>query len=355
MTLAVVLSDLHNIFALISKETTNLSLAFAPPKEHWDAIHATAKKLNDLASKLLFGLGLLRQKTTGEGITEHVLAKQWRMASVTVLECLKELSDVCVRIYTALGDKAIKADQRKHILTNTSHVWKSVERTETLPKDERSAFVIAMKSTITTFDDALEEVEELSKREAKGKGRAVNQDESEEEQEDEKTNADDKDEDDDDFDFDDFEDDDTPISQEELDIVQAAYQYMKLVKALLRKIATLQGEAIQYGRLCESTERIASLQDELASALHPPQDIGDVRSEAKRYRQVVSEVLESLLEDPSAEEVAKGVENLSIKLESAASGTPKEAEMQRWFKACHGHLDKASSALLLLCEDGPER
>lgn len=274
---------------------------------------------------------------------------------MTVLECLKELSDVCVRTYTALGDKAIKADQRKQILTNTSHVWKSVERTENLPKDERSAFVIAMKSTITTFDDALEEVEELSKREAKGKGRAVNQDESEEEQEDGKADGEDKDEDDDDFDFDDFEDDDTPISQEELDIVQAAYQYMKLVKALLRKIATLQGEGIQYGRLCESAERIASLQDELASALHPPQDIGDVRSEAKRYCGVVSQLLESLLKDTSAEEVASEVEKLSIKPESSVNGTLREIETQRWFKACHEHLDKASSALLLLCEDRPER
>ncbi|KAK9893810.1 hypothetical protein P389DRAFT_108843 [Cystobasidium minutum MCA 4210] len=273
------------------------------------------------------------------------------MASITVLECLRELSDVCVKTYAALGDKTIKADQRKVILTHTSHVWKSVERTEKLPKHERSAFVIAMKSTITTFEDALEEVEELSKREAKGKGRAVNQDEPEEEAEDET----DDDDDEDDFDFDDFEDDEH-ISQEELAAVKAAYQYMKLVKALLRKIATLQGETKRYGRICDNAERIASLQDDLASALHPSQSTADIRSETKRYQQAVSELLQLVSSKTSeADNLAQDMEKVKLNGSADSEVSEKETDNQKWFKACQGHLEKASSALLLLCEDGPER
>lgn len=348
----VILSDLHSLFALISKETTNLSLAFAPPKEHWDAVEATAKKLNDLSSKTLYGISLLRQVTADEGITEHVLAKQWRMATITVLERLKELSNACVRIYTALGDHVIKSDQRKQILTNTSLVWKAVERTEALPADERSAFVTALKSTIATFDDALEEVEELSKREAKGKGKAENQDQEEDEEE---AESEPDDEDGDGFDFDDFDDNDTPISEEELRRVQAAFQYMKLVKALLRKIATLQDESIPYGRICELGDRIASLQDELASALHPSQDVAEVRQEAKKYQQDVLELFAVIPHASANRDLADDMQKLKVDGDARTASTGKDEESRKWYTACQEHLDKASTALLALCEDGPER
>lgn len=346
-TLSAILSDLHNLFALISKETTNLSLAFAPPKEHWDAVDGTAKKLNDLSSKVVYGLRLLRGQTTSEDVLEHILAKQWRLASITTFECLMELSNSCITIYTALGHKPIQATQRKRILTNTSLVWKAVERTEKLPNDERSAFVISWKETLETFEDALEEVEELSQREAKGKEKAENQDE-------EAAEETGHGEEEDDFDFDDL-DDDTPISEEELRVVQSVYQYMKLVKALLRNISTLQGESLPFGRIAEFGNRIASCQDELASAIQPPQDTASIRAETRNYSENINSLIKLVMESLSEHSLAKSLERASLTEQKHATPIASPTDSEKWFTMCKQHLDKASLAILALCEDGPER
>lgn len=342
---SAILSDLHSLFTLLSKETTNLSLAFAPPKEHWDAVDATAKKLNDLSSKIVYGLSVLRQQSTTEDVTEHILAKQWRLASITVFERLMELSNACFSIYNSLGNETIASTQRKQILTNTSLVWKAVERTEKLPKDDRTAFVIAWKETMDTFQDALEEIEALSRKEAKGKARAENQDE---------VSDDDEDGDEDDFDFDDLEDD-GPISEEELKIVQAAYQYMKLVKALLRKTGTVQDDYIPYGRLAEFGNRIASSQDELASALHPPQEVSVIRNELQTYCGVTSILIESVMDAQPATDLAKKLETASLEEGSNSGAARSPSDTEKWFSLCQQHLQKASSTVLALCEDGPER
>ena len=128
---STILSDLTGLFTLISKETTALSLAFAPPKETWDAVQGVAKKLQDLVGKIAFALDLLQQRQGRDSL----LAKEWFTGSENTLVTLKELIDTSHTIYTSQlpASGKIKPEQRKQILTGTSLVWKAVEKLEKLP------------------------------------------------------------------------------------------------------------------------------------------------------------------------------------------------------------------------------
>jgi hypothetical protein len=341
--LATIISDLHSLFALVSKETTSLSLAFAPPNESWDAVEGTAKKLHDLSSKLTFGLGLLRQRTAGEGLQEDMLAKQWRLSTMTVLECLQELCDTCITIYTGLGDKNIKPEQRKHILTNTSLIWKSVEKTASLPSDEQTAFSISWKQLCTTYEDALEEVEELTRREIKGKGKAVDQDEQEDAHasDDSDLEDEDEDEDEDEFDF----DDQTPVTEDELERIKAAYHLMKLVKALLRKIDKLPPASIPYGQIHAVGEIVTSLQDDLASALHPPHDAQEVRKELATIRKLCELVTRSLGQADLERSMSQATIDKSKSTAKSQDGVADGNMAAKWLLACQTHIDKANTVL----------
>merc|ERR1712093_376468 len=231
-------SDLGALFALISKETTALSLAFAPPKESWDAVDGTIKKLHGILGKVLF----CNSVPAGPGSTAPLLAKEWRSGTLEVVTALRSYAK-------GTSNTPIKSGQRKQILTATSLVWKTVERTDSLPRTEHEAFVASWKADLGMFDDALEEVEQLTQRDVKGKGRAVDEEDEGEtkaaakgaaSQQDSMADEDDGDYDNDDDDDDDFgdddQDDDAPVAEEDMEVINAAYQLMKLVQALLRKV-----------------------------------------------------------------------------------------------------------------------
>jgi len=379
-----VLSDLGALFTLISKETTALSLAFAPPKESWDAVDGTIKKLHGILGKVLFCNSVL----AGPGSTAPLLAKEWRSGTLEVFTALRDLLDTAHRSYAkGTSNTPIKSGQRKQILTATSLVWKTVERTDSLARTEHEAFVGSWKADLDMFDDALEEVEQLTQRDVKGKGRAV--DEEDEggtkaaakgaaSQQDSMADEDDGDYDnDDDFDFgDDNQDDDAPVAEEDMEVINAAYQLMKLVQALLRKVQQAASPttntfdpalpATLLYQLNEACRVLLPLQDDLASALYPPIDIEDAAENAKAYKEAALRIAtlagesqgESESESESqqranskksaSEGLADELANMSV--QDGSSRPPSaSSQSQAWFVACHTQIAKAAEGLLAKC------
>jgi hypothetical protein len=348
---STILSDLSGLFTLISKETTALSLAFAPPKETWDAVQGVAKNLQDLVGKIAFALDLLQQRQGRESL----LAKEWFTGSENALVTLKELIDTSHTIYTAQfpASGKIKPEQRKQILTETSLVWKAVEKLEKLSKDEISAFVKVWTALLAVMQDALSEVEELTQRTDKGKGKA----------EDSEDDEDDDFGDDfgDDFDYDDGE----PLSPEELEVALSAIQLMKFVKALFKKLSTstftstlshISSASTLLIRIHHAGQAIQCQQDELASTLYHPQSLQDIATNTREYQALSLKLLEMAQSGGEPEDLAQAVSGLTLsngsdeKAEPGADRLQKKGELDKWCAACRLQIERTATDLLAKCE-----
>lgn len=393
---STVLSDLRSLFTLVSKETTALSLAFAPPKESWDAVEGTVKKLHVLLGKVLFCNSVLSRppsptlasssassSSPSSSSSNLLLARDWRAGTLQVFAALKELLDTAHSIYTGLASPTtpIKPVQRKQILTATSVVWKVIERTECLPNDELEAFSRAWKADLEVFNDALEEAEQLTTRDVKGKGRAMEGDEDgdddgdgdDDEEEEERTgqqrNGHDDDHDDDDgfFDFGGGEED--PVTEEEMGVINASVHLMKLVQALYKRISQDAGQssatqkkkvpslpADQLAQLYEASQKLLSLQDELASSLYPPLDLQEVHKHAASYETAAARIAVLAAGEQStsckddAAELASKLDDLSIKEGSDVAESLSACSRNDWFGVCQKQIAQAAGAVRTACQ-----
>merc|ERR1711939_1075841 len=181
------------------------------------------------------------------------------------------------------------------------------------------------------------------------------------------------DDDDDDFDFgDDNQDDDAPVAEEDMEGINAAYQLMKLVQALLRKVQQAASPttntfdpalpATLLYQLNEACRVLLPLQDDLASALYPPIDIEDAAENAKAYKEAALRIAtlagESESESESqqranskksaSEGLADELANMSV--QDGSSRPPSaSSQSQAWFVACHTQIAKAAEGLLAKC------
>ncbi|CAD6572560.1 MAG: hypothetical protein CYPHOPRED_004880 [Cyphobasidiales sp. Tagirdzhanova-0007] len=376
-----ILSDLQSLFALISKETTALSLAFAPPKESWDAVEGQITKLTDLVGKIHYVLGLWRFANSPSGLqqdTESLLVKEWRLGTLYTIESLKDLIDSFHSTYMSLEPaQGINIQQRKKFLTLTSLIWKAVEKTVELPKNENEAFVKIWKGMLDTLQDAMEEVQQLIKREQKGKGRVEEQDREHFE---EGSNQGD----DDYFDIGES-DDEGPLDEAGLEVAVAALQLMKLVRALYKRIATESSSkagstlaTFHFVSMHRAGQALLSAQDDLASSLYSPQSRGDIAQHARDYREIAQKLVHAAKSANDSLLVKEGelegqLSNLSLvygqtqphedrpgQEVSDATKTDRNTANERivkvmaWYEACGKQIDRAAMALLEKCE-GPNR
>lgn len=285
------------------------------------------------------------------------------MITGATLEALEALVSICHSTYIKLpATSAIKPQQRKQILTHTSLVWKTIERTENLAKTEVEAFRNSWKEVVGLLEDALAEVTEITSREVQegpmGKGK-------------EKEEVSDGEDDElDEFGEEDFDDDDEgPISREEAEVAQAALQVMKLVRALVKKVSVLAPHLrpSSLSTLHMTAQSLLAAHDDLASSLYPPQNLPEVLEAAKRYKEIALAILsEALARSSAKEDGATGTDealaNATQKLDVSArdnaqgNGTAKEAalqigpEQEAWCRACQAQIEKTTQALMDKCQ-----
>lgn len=340
-----ILSDLSGLYTLLSKETTALSLAFAPPSESWDAVHATCQRLQELAGKLVYCISMLRNSSRGESL----LAKEYRHGSLTVLESLLELIGTCRAIYALLPDgKKITPEQRKRMLTLTSQVWKSIERTSQLPQTEQEAFSKAWQGMLEMLQDGLDEVEDLTHRPVldKGKARAV-------EPAPDSTNG----SEDDEADFDDLseDDDEAPLEYAEAKVIRAAFQLMKLVKAMFRSIKAehagfeSQGGEYAYQSVHAAGQVLLSAQDDLASVLDPPLRLIEVGKLALSYRNAAKALCDITCEALTPADVMGDLTSGMDRLGTQAKASTGSYSAERWLLNCRQNIERAADELEESC------
>ncbi|KAL7009891.1 hypothetical protein EMMF5_000799 [Cystobasidiomycetes sp. EMM_F5] len=298
-TSVTTLSDLTSLLTLLSKETTALSLALAPPSETWNAVEAVSKKLSDLTGKLVYAVGVLRiaslpeaaSTSTATGVDESLLAAAWRNAVRTALEALYDLVSESCDTYSSLKPPMtgrISGPQRKKILTLTSHTWKAVERIQqATPKTEQAAFSVVWKDLLETFDDAYDETKELvqvSPIESNGTSTSNHQD------------SDEEDSDEDDGEFDDLDEPDTPLTPAEHVIAQKSLQIMQQARTILESLqSAIISSSTGLADLHHLGQKLLATHDDLTCSLHGPQSASDVMKNLADYRQVVSQLVDSAI------------------------------------------------------------
>ena len=311
-------------------------------------------------SKTFYCISVLRQSSSGETL----IARDYRFSALTVLGSLKDLIDTCHSTYRSLPDgQKITPVQRKRILTLTSQVWKTVERTATLPKTEGEAFVIAWKSMLEMLQDGLDEVDDLSQRPVldKGKARAVEA----------PTGANgtgrgiDGEGDEDEDEFDEFvesddEEESTPLEYPEARIVQATLQLLKLVKALFKKIhashalLASNGEEGVFQGVYSAGQALVGAQDDLASVLEPPIRIPEAGKMALAYRTAALALCDAsrskLVGANGEQDLAQAVAELQINGSGRIDPAKALLEgLQKWLTACRQQIEKAAGDLEESC------
>lgn len=381
-----VLSDIRSLLTLLSKETTALSLAFAPPKESWDAVNGVAKKLHDLVGKLLFAMeclaaGHMREQPDKPQRTLLYRAYSHNITDVFVV--LQRLAEDAQEIYKsslssssgnstslAKGSSA-SAEQRKLILTRTSQTWNQIEAAQRAPTSERSAFEDAVAGDLSILEDAVDEVNGLLQRQevasrANGASQRDQPQPADSTRTGEASTSADEDEDEDDFGFGD-EDDEEELSQTEIERAQAVFHLMKLTRALVKKVSAsaytslLAADSADFAKLQKAVQALLEHQDTLALTLYGPQESWDVLEQSKKYTEasgdlasMASRFLEAKSNDHSRslQDVTDNLRSLSVSgtSDKAAPALSDRAKLQAWFDACQTQINKGAAAVSRLCE-----
>ncbi|GAA5886459.1 hypothetical protein JCM5296_001914 [Sporobolomyces johnsonii] len=289
--IAAVRSDLIALLGLLSKESTNLTLALKPPVSG-AAVLGTVDKVREALDKV----GFLAEQCPREA---GALAKQINWTTQESLESLSHLLSAAAQALSA--PPASANSTREGVLRAAKAFWAACDRAaKELPADELEAVRRGWRDTLGLLDDCLDEVAEL----AAGGG------------------------DDDDEEDDDDEDDDgltTPsprpaLTSQELARIDAARLLLRLSRLLLNRLLTTTtttpsppppspspSSANPAGLTTPAflatsrplVSQLSALADDLALALLPPQD-GTALEEVSRALCGATDRLAGAMEEAAA-------------------------------------------------------
>ncbi|GAA5879707.1 hypothetical protein JCM1840_006834 [Sporobolomyces johnsonii] len=336
--IAAVRSDLIALLGLLSKESTNLTLALKPPVSG-AAVLGTVDKVREALDKV----GFLAEQCPREA---GALAKQ---INWTTQESLENLSHLLSAAAQALSAPPASANStREGVLRAAKAFWAACDRAaKELPADELEAVRRGWRDTLGLLDDCLDEVAEL----AAGGGEEDDDDEEEEEEDD--------------------DDDDgltTPsqraaLTSQELARIDAARLLLRLSRLLLNRLLTTttptsppppspspsSSSATPAGLTTPAflaasrplVSQLSALADDLALALSPPQD-GTALGEVSRALCGATDRLAGAMEEAAAAS--------SDERERAGEGEREEREKEKeregeWFKMWRVQRDAARKRL----------
>lgn len=265
-------------------------------------------------------------------------------SKVTLINSLQPWIFTHIKVLQSASPEAASKDRDK-ALTLTGMIWSTCSSLTSTPTDERMALHSALVSLLATLDDGLEEIVQLLARKTLNPSESgspiVSPEPTEPTGEEEE--------------FQEWAEDDQ-LSSEEHHRASAAHMLLRLTRHLIKhlintlvkpdnstRLKTLDTEGI-YAK----ANRLGAGNDDLASSLWGPQEIGDINDAARSLTDSAVDLTQTILEqydEGEAKLLAERISSVNLQPSTSESPAVKNDDI-RWYKTCLNQIRKARDSIV---------